>query len=166
MSDCLSGLKIIDRVWREKKSVYRKLQNGEVSEAITNVREALGSVIFMRIPSHVGIVPNTIADNIAAKEETEAPKGMITGLISKQVRSRPIIYNGKVKGYMELADGPIYQEARKRRGKVVRDMHYKPPEGGDKCEGAVARGMMSACKAEDEEDSDREMDIERKVGER
>eukprot|EP00965_Chrysotila_dentata_P261209 6214177-Pleurochrysis_carterae.AAC.4 len=117
----------------------------------------------MWIPSHVGIVPNTITDNIAAKEQTGAPEGMITGLISKQVRSRPMIYNRKVKGHMELADGPIHQEARKQGRKVVRDMH-KPPEGGDKCEGAVARGMISAC--EDEDNSDRKMDIERQRGRR
>eukprot|EP00965_Chrysotila_dentata_P084853 2800891-Pleurochrysis_carterae.AAC.1 len=63
-------------------------------EAITNVREKLGSVIFMWIPSHVGIIPNVIADNIAAQEEAVAP-GMDIGLISKQVTSRPIIYSRK-----------------------------------------------------------------------
>eukprot|EP00965_Chrysotila_dentata_P216583 6189458-Pleurochrysis_carterae.AAC.1 len=90
--------------------------------------------IFVWIPSHVGIVPNIIADNIAAKEQGEAPEGMITSLISKQIKSRPIIYNRKVQGHMELADNPIYQEVRKRGKKGIRDMH-KPPKGGDKCEG-------------------------------
>eukprot|EP00965_Chrysotila_dentata_P199986 6179713-Pleurochrysis_carterae.AAC.1 len=61
---------------------------------------------------------------------------------------------------MELADAPIYQEVRKRGEKVIRDMH-NPPEGGDKCEGAVARGVLH-----DEEASDKEIDIERQEGRR
>eukprot|EP00965_Chrysotila_dentata_P175666 5799112-Pleurochrysis_carterae.AAC.1 len=83
MSDCLSGLKIIEKTWRRRRNKYRKLQNGAVLEAITNVREKLGTVIFMWIPSHVGIIPNVIADNIAAQDQ-EAVPGMDTGLISKQ----------------------------------------------------------------------------------
>eukprot|EP00965_Chrysotila_dentata_P003364 109797-Pleurochrysis_carterae.AAC.1 len=110
MSDCLSGLQVIEKVWRGKKNVYRKLQNGAVLEAITNVTESLGRVIFMWVPSHVGIVPNTIVDNVAAQEREEVPEGMVTGLIGKQVRSRPIIYNRIVRGRRELADSPIYRE--------------------------------------------------------
>eukprot|EP00965_Chrysotila_dentata_P073684 2434212-Pleurochrysis_carterae.AAC.1 len=83
------------------------------------------------LPSHVGIIPNVIADNIAAQEQEAAPEGMITGLISKQVKSRPIIYNRKVIGHTELADIPIYQEARRRGKRIIRET-YKPPEGGDK----------------------------------
>eukprot|EP00965_Chrysotila_dentata_P073049 2414262-Pleurochrysis_carterae.AAC.1 len=52
MSDSLSGLKIIEKVWKGSKNIYRKIQNGAVLEAITNVRESLGRVIFMWIPSH------------------------------------------------------------------------------------------------------------------
>eukprot|EP00965_Chrysotila_dentata_P246230 6207036-Pleurochrysis_carterae.AAC.1 len=59
-----------------------------------------------------------------------APEGMITGLISKQVKSRPMIYNRRVMGHTEQADIPIYQEARKRGKKLIRET-YKPPEGGD-----------------------------------
>eukprot|EP00965_Chrysotila_dentata_P008008 261033-Pleurochrysis_carterae.AAC.1 len=70
----------------------------------------------MWIPSHVGIIPNVIADNIAALDQ-EAVPGMDRGLISKQVTSRPIIYSRRVMGHTELADVPIYQEAR-RRGKI------------------------------------------------
>eukprot|EP00965_Chrysotila_dentata_P218203 6190454-Pleurochrysis_carterae.AAC.2 len=71
-------------------------------------------VVFMWIPSHVGIIPNVLADNIAIQKQEETPEGMVTGLISKQVKSRPIIYNRKVMGRAELADNPIYQEARRR----------------------------------------------------
>eukprot|EP00965_Chrysotila_dentata_P241801 6204499-Pleurochrysis_carterae.AAC.2 len=60
-------------------------------KAITNVRENLGTVIFMWSPSHVGIFPNVLVDNITAQEQEAAPEGMVTGLISKQVKSRPII---------------------------------------------------------------------------
>eukprot|EP00965_Chrysotila_dentata_P173896 5740277-Pleurochrysis_carterae.AAC.1 len=49
-------------------------------------------------------------DNIATQEQEEAPAGMATGLISKQVKSRPVMYNRKVMGHVELADNPIYQE--------------------------------------------------------
>eukprot|EP00965_Chrysotila_dentata_P202815 6181337-Pleurochrysis_carterae.AAC.1 len=54
MLDCLTGLRIIEK-------------------AITSVREKLGTVIFAWIPSHVGIVPNRMADNIAASGQDEAP---------------------------------------------------------------------------------------------
>eukprot|EP00965_Chrysotila_dentata_P000190 6072-Pleurochrysis_carterae.AAC.1 len=57
-----------------------------------NVRENLGTVIFMWIPSHVGITPNVIADNVAAQEQEATPEGMVIGLISMQVKSRPIIF--------------------------------------------------------------------------
>eukprot|EP00965_Chrysotila_dentata_P015632 517226-Pleurochrysis_carterae.AAC.1 len=60
------------------------MQNGAVLEAITNVRENLGTVIFMWIPSHVGIIPNVIADKVAAREQEITLEGMVTGLISKQ----------------------------------------------------------------------------------
>eukprot|EP00965_Chrysotila_dentata_P182178 6015908-Pleurochrysis_carterae.AAC.2 len=76
MSDCLSGLEFIKKVWRGEKNVYRKIRNGAVLEAITNVRESLGTVIFMWVPAHVGIVPITIADSIASKELTEPTEGM------------------------------------------------------------------------------------------
>eukprot|EP00965_Chrysotila_dentata_P029423 977843-Pleurochrysis_carterae.AAC.1 len=84
MSDCLLGLRTMEKVWRGRRNMYRKLQNGAVLEAITNVREKLGTVIFMWIPSHVGIIPNVMADSIAALKQEAAPEGMVTGLISKQ----------------------------------------------------------------------------------
>eukprot|EP00965_Chrysotila_dentata_P177783 5872156-Pleurochrysis_carterae.AAC.1 len=129
MSDCLSGLRIIERVWRGRRNTYRGLQNGAVLEAITNARENLGTVIVMWIPSHVGIIPNVIADNIAAQEQEESPEARVTGLISMQVKSRPIIYSRKVMGHVELADSPIYQEARRRAKKVIRGT-YKPRKEG------------------------------------
>eukprot|EP00965_Chrysotila_dentata_P184098 6078766-Pleurochrysis_carterae.AAC.1 len=152
MSDCLSGLRILEKVWRGRRNRYRKLQNGAVLEAITNVRETLGTVIFMWIPSHVGIIPNVIADTLAAQEQEAAPEGMITGLISKQVKSRPIIYSRRVRGHMEMADMLIYQEARRRGKKIIRET-YKPPEGGDTCESGLARGLIDGSILEEEEDS-------------
>eukprot|EP00965_Chrysotila_dentata_P105535 3485462-Pleurochrysis_carterae.AAC.1 len=58
-----------------------------------------------------------------------------------QVKSRPLIYNRQVGGTTELADTPIYKEARKRGRKFIRET-YKPPEGGDKCERGVATGLI------------------------
>eukprot|EP00965_Chrysotila_dentata_P138725 4588772-Pleurochrysis_carterae.AAC.1 len=84
MSDCLSALGILEKVWRGRRNRYIKLQSGAVLEAITNVRKKLGTVIFMWIPSHIGIIPNVIADRIAAQEQEAVPEGMVTGLISKQ----------------------------------------------------------------------------------
>eukprot|EP00965_Chrysotila_dentata_P042520 1410187-Pleurochrysis_carterae.AAC.1 len=103
MSDCLAGLRVIEKVWRGRRNIYRRLQNGAVLwiEAITNVRETLGTVISMWIPSHVGIVPNVLEDNIATQEQEESPEGAVTGLISKQIKSRPIIYIRKVMGNVE-----------------------------------------------------------------
>eukprot|EP00965_Chrysotila_dentata_P232131 6198782-Pleurochrysis_carterae.AAC.1 len=77
----------------------------------------------------------------------------------------PFIYSRKVQGHAELADSQTYQEARRRGKKVMRDI-YKPPEGGDKCESGVARRMVHGCKAEEEAESDLEMDIERQEGKR
>eukprot|EP00965_Chrysotila_dentata_P177674 5869037-Pleurochrysis_carterae.AAC.1 len=68
-------------------------------------------------------------------------------------------------GHTELADLPIYQEARRRGEKFIRET-YKPPEGGDKCEKGVARGLIYEGEAEEEEDYDIEMDIERQEGKR
>eukprot|EP00965_Chrysotila_dentata_P114137 3773628-Pleurochrysis_carterae.AAC.1 len=165
MSDCLAGLRVIEKVWRGKKNIYRRKQNGAVLEAITNCRKTLGTVVFMWIPSHVGIIPNVLADNGASQAQEEAPEGIVTGLISKQVKSRPIIYSRRVLGHEESEDNPIYKEARKSGKKVIRDMH-KPPEGGDKCESGAARGVLKGCTGEEEEISDIEMDIERQEGKR
>eukprot|EP00965_Chrysotila_dentata_P063523 2105201-Pleurochrysis_carterae.AAC.1 len=66
-------------------------------------------------------------------------------------------------GHTELADIPIYQEARRRGRKLIRETH-KPTEGGDKCESGVARGLIDGGNTEEEEDSDIEMDIERQEG--
>eukprot|EP00965_Chrysotila_dentata_P193323 6175693-Pleurochrysis_carterae.AAC.1 len=49
---------------------------------------------------------------------------------------------------MELADGPIYQEVRRRGKKMIRELH-KPPEGGDRCEGGVARGTIGSRRDEE-----------------
>eukprot|EP00965_Chrysotila_dentata_P134905 4462438-Pleurochrysis_carterae.AAC.1 len=110
----------------------------------------------MWIPSHVGIVPNIIADSVASKEHGVPPAGMITSLLSKQVKSRPVIYGRKVQGRTELADAPIYWEVRQRGKTVIRNMH-KPPEGGDRCEGEVAKGLTSITK---EQDGNTEWDME------
>eukprot|EP00965_Chrysotila_dentata_P152877 5053214-Pleurochrysis_carterae.AAC.1 len=71
-------------------------------------------------------------------------------LLGKQVKSRPVIYGRRVQGRVEIADGPTYWEARQRGKKLIRDMH-KPPEGGDICEGEVAKGLTRIDKTQDEE---------------
>eukprot|EP00965_Chrysotila_dentata_P083025 2739098-Pleurochrysis_carterae.AAC.1 len=116
----------------------------------------------MWIPSHVGIVPNIIADGIASREQEEPPEGMITGMLSKQVRSRPIIYARKVQGRVELADGPIYWEARQCGKRFIRSTH-KPPESGDKCQGEVAKGMTNIDGVQDE-DATWDMELAEIVG--
>eukprot|EP00965_Chrysotila_dentata_P240922 6203994-Pleurochrysis_carterae.AAC.1 len=68
-------------------------------------------------------------------------------------------------GNIELADNPVYQEARKRGQKLIRDI-YKPPEGGDKCESGIAKGVVNGYNAEEEEIFDIEIDIERQEGKR
>eukprot|EP00965_Chrysotila_dentata_P181347 5985635-Pleurochrysis_carterae.AAC.1 len=68
-------------------------------------------------------------------------------------------------GRAELADNPIYQETRRRGKKFIRDTH-KAPEEGDKCESRIAKGLVEGNNAEEEEESDMEMDIERQEGKR
>eukprot|EP00965_Chrysotila_dentata_P014948 494562-Pleurochrysis_carterae.AAC.1 len=63
-------------------------------------------------------------------------------------------------GHNELADIPIYQEARRRGKKFIRHTH-KPPEGGDNCEIRVAKGLLDGGETKEEEDYDIEVDIER-----
>eukprot|EP00965_Chrysotila_dentata_P078229 2578809-Pleurochrysis_carterae.AAC.8 len=148
MSDCLAGLNVIEKVWRGNKNLYRKLQNGAVLEAITNVRETLGTVIFMWIPSHVGIIPNILADNIASQDQEEAPEGMVIGIISKQ--------NWRIARFIRrLGDGEKGYKG-----------HAHPPEGGYNCESGIARGLIEGGNTKEEEESDREMDIERQEGKR
>eukprot|EP00965_Chrysotila_dentata_P183783 6068281-Pleurochrysis_carterae.AAC.5 len=65
--------------------------------------------------------------------------------------------------HAESADNPIYQEARRRGEKFIREIH-KAPEGGDKCESRIARGLVEGSNPEEEEESDMEIDIERQEG--
>eukprot|EP00965_Chrysotila_dentata_P224488 6194199-Pleurochrysis_carterae.AAC.1 len=62
LSDSLSGLRAIERVWREERNTYSKINNGAVLEAITNVRETLfrngdlhvGNITHRDSPKHDG----------------------------------------------------------------------------------------------------------------
>eukprot|EP00965_Chrysotila_dentata_P135209 4470775-Pleurochrysis_carterae.AAC.1 len=49
-----------------------------------------------------------------------------------------------------MADGPVYWEARQRGKRLIRNMH-KPPEGGETCDGEVAKGLTSIDKVQDED---------------
>eukprot|EP00965_Chrysotila_dentata_P211382 6186436-Pleurochrysis_carterae.AAC.1 len=75
------------------------------------VRETLGTVIFMWIPSHVGIVPNIIADGI--------PRN----------RQRPRKKYARPNGVGRWTNIPGSEKA--GGGMISRDMH-RPPEGGDR----------------------------------
>eukprot|EP00965_Chrysotila_dentata_P243946 6205696-Pleurochrysis_carterae.AAC.1 len=63
-------------------------------------------------------------------------------------------------GNIELADNPIYQEARRRGRKLIRDTH-RPPEGGDKCESGIAWRTVEGYNTEEDGGSDIEKDNER-----
>eukprot|EP00965_Chrysotila_dentata_P023785 787866-Pleurochrysis_carterae.AAC.1 len=43
---------------------------------------------------------------------------------------------------------------------------HKPPEGGGQCEGRIARGILKTGTAEEEDESDWEMEAERQAGKR
>eukprot|EP00965_Chrysotila_dentata_P225643 6194891-Pleurochrysis_carterae.AAC.2 len=68
-------------------------------------------------------------------------------------------------GHAELADSPIYQEARRRGKKVIRDIHNSP-KGGYSCKSRTARGLIEGGNMEEYEEPDMEMDIERQEGKR
>eukprot|EP00965_Chrysotila_dentata_P078655 2592327-Pleurochrysis_carterae.AAC.2 len=78
------------------------------------------------IPSHVGIVPNIIVDSITSGGHEEPSDGMITGLLSKQVKSRPIIYGRRVQGRVEMADGPTYWEGLGSGGENSLEVYTNP----------------------------------------
>eukprot|EP00965_Chrysotila_dentata_P194526 6176418-Pleurochrysis_carterae.AAC.6 len=134
-------------------------------EAITNVRESLGTVIFMWVPSHVGIVPNIIADSIASKEHEDPPEGMIIGLLSKQVKSRPVIYGRKVLGRVEMAGGPIYIYGKLgSEGKRSLEVCTNPQRVEINVKGTkVAKGLTSIDSGQDE-DIDWDIDLAAIVG--
>eukprot|EP00965_Chrysotila_dentata_P217249 6189874-Pleurochrysis_carterae.AAC.3 len=59
-----------------EKEYIQEITKWSGLEAITNAREKLETVIFMWIPSHVRMVPNIMAYNIAARQQEEAPEAM------------------------------------------------------------------------------------------
>eukprot|EP00965_Chrysotila_dentata_P219108 6190937-Pleurochrysis_carterae.AAC.2 len=152
-----------------RKARSQAESNGQATHTTTAEAELfaifaiLKKVQAQQIMGHYGSGRARHSDQETGK--SPAPEGMIVGLISKQVKSRPLIYSRKVQGQIELADGPMYREARKRGKKVIRDIH-KPPEGGDQCKVEVARGMTSIGKVQSEEGSDIQMEIERQEGRR
>ena len=65
MSDCLGALRAIEETWRGVGHEYRARAGGATVEAINAIRETLGLVVFIYVPSHAGVVPNAYADGVA-----------------------------------------------------------------------------------------------------
>ena len=61
-------------------------------EEISRLRAALGRVVFLWVPSHVGISPNSMADAVAKTYLTQTPDAAGVARIAVAVRTRPCLY--------------------------------------------------------------------------
>ena len=61
-------------------------------EEICRLRAALGRVVFLWVPSHVGNSPNSMADAVAKTYLTQTPDAAGVARIAAAVRTRPCLY--------------------------------------------------------------------------
>ena len=61
-------------------------------EEICRLRATLGRVVFLWVPSHVGISPNSMADAVAKTYLTQPPDAAGVARIAAAVRTRPCFY--------------------------------------------------------------------------
>ena len=125
LSDCKPAMQAMEAAWRGGAAHGMRKDRGAMLEAICTLRAALGRVVTMWTPSHVGISPNSMAD-CTAKSHTRASISDLTSDVAKHVHARPVIYERRVKRpgesatQWELADRRPFAEGRKRARAYVR----------------------------------------------
>ena len=125
LSDCKPAMQAMEAAWRGGSTHGMRKDRGALLEAICTLRVALGRVVTMWTPSHVGISPNSMAD-CAAKSHTHAPMSDLTSDVALHVHARPVIYERRVKRpgerttQWEMADRRPFAEGRKRARAYVR----------------------------------------------
>ena len=111
--------------------MYRKRKGGATIEAINTLRARLGKVVFIWVPSHLGIPCNAYADAIASAATNTPAQTPVTALVAAEIRSRPIVYQRPSGDTWDLADGPVFGEVRKGLLEWVRTKHDWKPSGTD-----------------------------------
>ena len=91
--DCKPALQAIEGAWRRGRiETGRGGERGAMLEEICRLRAALGRVVFLWVPSHVGISPNSMADAVAKTYLTQTPDAAGVARIAVAVRTRPCLY--------------------------------------------------------------------------
>ena len=108
---------------------YHKRKGGATIEAINTLRARLVKVIFIWVPSHLGVPCNAYADAVASAAIDAPAQTPVTALVAAEVRSRPIVYQRPCDDTWDLADGPVFGEARKGLLEWIRTKHAWEPPG-------------------------------------
>ena len=107
LADCQPALIAIEGAWRRGRvTTGREGDRGGMLEEICRRRAMLGTCVFLWVPSHRGISPNSMAD-AAAKAYLEQPVDA-TGVaaVAEAVLTRPCMYaaHGDGDGVLALRD--------------------------------------------------------------
>ena len=153
LSDCKPAMQAMEAAWRGGEAHGMRKDRGAMLEAICTLRAALGRVITMWTPAHVGISPNSMAD-CAAKSHTSAPMSDLTNDVASHVHARPVIYERRVKRpgeittQWELADRRPFAEGRKRARAYVRTRLSETVRAGStsaEVEGRLWADVVRGC---------------------
>ena len=68
--------------------MYRKRKGGATIEAINMLRTRLGKVVFIWVPSHLGVPCNAYADAVASAAIDAPAQTPVTALVAAEVRLR------------------------------------------------------------------------------
>ena len=91
--DCKPALQAIEGAWRRGRiETGRGGDRGAMLEEICRLRAALSRVVFLWVPSHVGISPSSMADAVAKTYLTQTPDAAGVARIAVAVRTRPCLY--------------------------------------------------------------------------
>ena len=130
MSDCYNALRAIEETWRGRGKPYRQRAGGALIEAINTIREQLGLVVFMYVPSHAGVVPNAYADGVAKACLKRTTRTRTGPMIARLIRSRSVIYEKRERGQSQVKDGPTFRHVKKGIMEWVRGRAKSQYRGG------------------------------------
>ena len=152
MSDCNNGLRAIEETWRGLGKPYRQRAGGATIEAINNLREKIGHVVFMYTPSHAGVVPNAYADGIA-KAHLQSQHRIRTGqIVAKYIKSRGVIYEKRVPGQWQLKDGTTFKHTRLGAMEWIRGRSKSEYKGGQQWNQVIMSHIGKGPRLEQEDD--------------
>ena len=112
--DCKPALQAIEGAWRRGRiETGRGGDRGAMLEEICRLRATLGRVVFLWVPSHVGISPNSMADAAAKTYLGQPVDEAGVASIAAAVRTRPCLYAASRGGGAApaLRDKRVYAEA-------------------------------------------------------